>query len=323
MRILVLGGTQFVGRHIVLTLLARGHHVTTFTRGRTPDDLPEQVERLHGDRNADLSALADGSWDACVDVSAYTPQQVRAVGDALQGRVGRYAFISTISVYADFSRGPITEDARLHEPPAPDVQTVTGETYGPLKVACEHEALRAFGDRATILRPDIVAGPFDHTERYTTWVRRVATGGPMLAPGDGRADVQVIDARDLAEFTALTLEQDTPGVFNVVGPHLTWSAFLDTLAQATGVTPDLQWVPDAVLQAHDVTSQELPLYIAPDSGFAALMNVSHDRALAAGLTLRDPLVTARDTLAWANAHPVHITPLTPERERALLSAARP
>ncbi len=318
MNILVLGGTQFVGRHIVLAALAAGHRVTTFTRGRTPDELPDEVERLHGDRGSDLSALEGRTWDACVDVSGYLPRVVRASAEALARSVGRYLFISTVSVYADFSAAPITEESALIELPDPTTENI-GEAYGGLKVLCERAVQAVFGERTTIVRPDIVAGPYDPTGRYTYWPLRLAQGGQVLAPGDGLDLVQYVDARDLAAFTLHLLTQDQGGVYNAVGAAYTWRDFLTHVARGVGATPDLHWVETGVLEGSGIGWNELPLFVPRSSGMEGLMNVSTERAFAAGLPHRDPAETARDVLAWAQGQSIREGQLTPEREAELLS----
>lgn len=322
LNVLVLGGTQFVGRHIVEALLAGGHRVTVLTRGRTPDELPETVERLKGDRDertAGLAALEGGTWDACVDVSGYTPRQVRASAEALRDRVGQYVFVSTVSVYAEQGRHPVREDDPLLPAAAEDVTEVTGETYGPLKVTCERIVEEVCGERTTILRPQIVAGPHDPTGRYTYWIDRVAAGGDFLAPGDGSDFIQVIDARDLAHFTVTVLEEDIPGIFNLAGPRLSWHEFLNLAREATGADARPVWVDEAMLEAQGIGWNELPTYIPAGGENGGLMDVSNDRAQAAGLTLTDPLTTARDTRAWSADTPQK-TFLSPEREAEVLAS---
>lgn len=323
MRVLILGGTQFVGRHIVEAAVKAGHHVTILTRGKSADDLPGEVERLRGDRNAadGLSALAGGTWDACVDVSGYTPHQVRASTEQLRNAVGRYAFISTGSVYAEPGRHPLAEDAPLLPAAADSVTEVTGETYGPLKVRCEEIVQEVYGERATVLRPQIVAGPFDHTARYPYWTERVARGGDVLLPGDGTDHVQVIDARDQGEFAVKVLEEDVSGVFNLAGPRLTWAHFFDVLREATGADARPVWVADADLAAHGLGWAELPLSIPKNGEQAGLMDMTHDSALAAGLRLSDPVRTARDTRAWSAAAGLKFA-LSPAREAEVLAALR-
>ncbi len=318
MHILILGGGRFVGRHLVEAALAAGHRVTTLSRGVTPDELPAEVERLRGDRDggaAGLAALAGRRWDACVDVSGYTPAQVRPSAEALRGRVGRYVFVSSRAVYAEPCPLPITEDHALQAPAAEDVTVVNGSTYGPLKVTCEGVVRGVYGDAATVLRPQVVVGPHDPSVRYPYWVTRAARGGRMLAPGDGAAHLQVIDARDLARFTVRLVQDDRAGVFNVAGPRLTWAAFL----HAAGAR-EVRWLDPAALGPDLLALEELSLFVPDDSPHAGRMHVSAARALAAGLTLTDPAVTARETRAWAEAAGLTFM-LTPEREAALLARA--
>ncbi|MFC4427331.1 NAD-dependent epimerase/dehydratase family protein [Deinococcus navajonensis] len=317
MNILVLGGTQFVGRHIVEAFLAAGHQVSILTRGKSPDELPAQVIRLHGDRNqgaAGLAALAGHRWDACVDVSGYTPQQVRASAEGLRLQVQQYVFVSTVSVYAEPARHPVREDDPLLPPAGEEVTEVTGETYGPLKVTCEQIVQEVYPGRCAILRPQIVAGPYDHTARYPYWVDRASRGGEMLAPGDGTDHVQVIDARDLAQFTVRVVEEGLSGAYNLAGPRLTWAAFLNLLGVGSP-----RWVPQAALDTHGLGHRELPLYLPEDSEQAGLMDVSPERALAAGLKHTDPAVTARDTRLWSQGAGLRYA-LSPEREAEVLQA---
>lgn len=225
-------------------------------------------------------------------------------------------FISSVSVYGDTQHRPVLETDPLLPAAAEDVTEISGETYGPLKVTCEGIVQEIYGPRSTILRPQIVAGPHDHTGRYPYWVNRAVQGGEMLAPGDGSDHLQVIDVRDLARFTVRVIEGALGGVFNLVGPRLSWSVFMQVLG-AEQVT----WVSTQILEAQGVTSQELPLFRPEHGPLSSLMDVSPDRILAAGLTLTDPAVTVRDTRAWSEG--AHLTPaFIPEREAAVLSAAR-
>jgi 2'-hydroxyisoflavone reductase len=251
-----------------------------------------------------------------VDVSAYTPKQIRPSAESLRARVGRYVFVSTVSVYVDFSEVPVLETHPLLPEAAEDVTEINGETYGRLKVTCERIVRDLYGDRATILRPQIVAGPFDPTGRHTYWVQRAVAGGEMLAPGDGGDYLQVVDARDVARFTQRAIEKHTSGIFNMSGPRLTWAAFMDAL----GVTNPV-WVPSTLIDAAGLTFNELPLYRSSGSSNASLMHVSHERASAAGLTLTDVLVTIRDVREWLRTHPVPPA-LAPETERELIAKAR-
>jgi 2'-hydroxyisoflavone reductase len=319
MNILVLGGTRFIGRHMVDALLDAGHHVTVFARGKSPDELPAAVERLRGDRDQGsrgIAALEGRLWDACIDVSGYTPRQVRPAAELLEGRVNRYVFVSTVSVYEDSSDVPVRETHPLLPEADEDVTEITGETYGPLKVTCERIVRETFGDSSVILRPQIVAGPFDPTGRHTYWVQRATQGGEMLAPGDGGDYVQVIDARDIARFTRLAIERDISGIFNMSGPRLTWSEFMDALGVSRPV-----WVAASLIDEAGLTFLEMPLYRPNGSERSSLMHVSHGRASSAGLTLTEPHRTIEDVRAWLSTHPVPPA-LSPERERELIARAR-
>jgi 2'-hydroxyisoflavone reductase len=320
MKILILGGTKFVGRHIAEALLNAGHEVSVFTRGQSKDELPSQVERLHGDRNQGaqgLHALEGRSWDACVDVSGYTAGQVRPSAELLRDRVKRYVFISAVSVYSDKERRPVREtDPRL-VPEAEDVTEVNGETYGRLKVTCENIVQEVYGERATFLRPQIVAGPHDHTARYPYWIGRVAQGGEMLAPGDGSDHLQVIDARDLAKFAVKVIEDNLSGPYNMSGPRITWTEFMKILG-----AKNLVWVSADIIEAAGLTFVEMPIFRRERGDFAShLMDVSHERSVAAGLRLTDPRITMEDTRAWslgAGLKPA----LSPELEAELIKTAR-
>lgn len=319
MRVLVLGGTRFIGRHIVETLVAAGDSVSVFTRGTSPDVLPASVERLHGDRShgaSGLTSLGDRTWDACVDVSGYTAVQVRASVEQLAAKVGRYVFISTGSVYQSAAAGPLDESFPLLAEAAEDVVQVTNETYGPLKVTCERIVQDVFQSRATILRPQIVAGPYDPTGRHTYWVQRSIQPGETLLPGDGSDVVQVVDARDIARFTRRTIADGASGCFDMAGPRLTWRAFADAL----GITSPV-WVDASAFEALGLTFAELPLFLPTGSPQAALMDISAARAIAAGFTQTDAGTTIADTRAWLRQHPM--TPvLTADRERDAITYAR-
>ena len=319
MNILVLGGTRFVGRHIVETLMEAGHAVSILTRGKTAAELPKRVERLAGDRNEGvkgLAALAGRKWDACVDVSGYTPRQVRASAEFLCERVERYVFVSTASVYGDTQEHPVREDQARLAPISETVTEVDGETYGPLKVACEDLLQEIYGEGCALLRPQIVAGPHDPTGRYPYWVRRAGQGGEMLAPGDGTDHLQVIDARDLAWFVVSVIERGLSGAYNLAGPRMTWALFMRLLG-ARNVT----WVLKEILQAAGMAEFELPLY-RPDGGkYSALMNMDNARARASGLTLtasEETLEGVRKAIAGWDEAPL----FSAERERELIAKTR-
>ena len=318
MHVLVLGGTRFIGRHIVETLVASGHRVSVFARGTSPDPLPASVERLRGNRNdgvSGIAALADREWHACIDVSGYTPSQVRPCVEQLSPRIGRYVFVSTVSVYQLSPDGPLVEtDPLLPEAPESVVE-VTGETYGPLKVTCERIVRTTYDERATILRPQIVAGPFDPSGRHTYWVQRAMQPGDIAAPGSGADHVQVVDARDIARFTLMVVERNISGIYNMAGPRMTWASFMDMLGVQRPV-----WVPADAIRASGVGIADLPLFIEDGSEYSAFMNVAATRAEAAGFEASASATTIADTRAWLRACPVKAS-LSAEREQILLAAA--
>ena len=315
MRLLVLGGTQFVGKHIVLEALRRGHDVTTFTRGQQPDDLPARVERLHGDRDGNLRALEGRSWDAVIDVSGYTPRIVRDSAELLRGAVGRYLFISTISVYAN--KDDMNEDAELATLADATVEQVNGETYGGLKVLCEQVVRDIYGERATVVRPGLIVGPHDHTDRFTFWIDHLARHEEFALFGTPETPFQVIDARDLAAFTLHLLETGTAGTFNAVGERLSWGEVARAVRQANdGRAAEPQWRDDAALEASGLS---LPL---AGSGWSKAMRASDTRAVNAGLKRRPLADTVHDTLAWVREtqRSVNQFGLTEQHQRDFLSA---
>jgi len=315
MKALVLGGTQFVGRHIVEAMVEAGHSVSVFNRGISADALPVQVERLRGDRDhgvAGLGALTGRTWDVCVDVSGFTARHVRSSAEKLRAQVGHYVFISAVSVYGDPARGPVYETQPRLPPAGEDVNEVDGETYGPLKVTCENIVQDVYGDRCAVLRPQVIAGPHDPFDRFSYWVRRAGQGGEMLAPGDGSDHVQVIDARDVARFTRTVSENTLGGSFNLAGPRLTWAEFM-TVLDARNIV----WVAAEVFQAAGVTEFELPLYRPAGGPRSSLMHVSNERAVGQGLTLTDPRATADDVRKWLEGSDLPAA-LSPAREAALI-----
>ena len=327
MRILVLGGTRFVGRAFVEAALARGHALTLFHRGRTNAELFPGVDRVLGDRDGGLAALAGRTWDAVVDPSGYIPRVVGASARALAGASAQYLFVSSISVYAEPLVSGADEDAPMAKLADPTVEAITGETYGGLKALCESVVRDAFADRALIVRPGLIAGPHDTTDRFPYWPRRLARGGEVLAPGDPKAPTQWIDVRDLAAWMLTLLERGITGCLNATGPaaRLSLGDCLARIAGAVGSDARLTWVNEAFLLERGVQPWlELPLWLPKAD--QALADVSIARALAQGLTFRPLEETVRDTLAWdrsrePSARPASPT-LTPERETELLASWR-
>lgn len=319
MRLLVLGGTAFVGRAVVEDAVGHGHEVTLFGRGRTGTDLFADLERRTGDRDTgDYASLASGRWDAVVDVSAYVPRHVTEVADALGDRVGRALLMSTVSVYDAHRAVPGYDEGSPRVAAVRGTEEVTGDTYGGLKVACEDDLRERYGDRLSIVRPGIVAGPHDHTERFTTWVRRAARGGRVALPGRPDQPVQVVDSRDLARLVVLLLEGGTARTVQAVGPAepVTLAGLVRACAMGAGSTVEVVPVdPGAV-------SPPLPL-VLPVGSSAALFQASTAYAAAAGMPATPLPVTAADTLAWdrARGEPPLPAALSPDREAELLAQA--
>jgi 2'-hydroxyisoflavone reductase len=322
MRLLVLGGTAFVGRHIVESALDAGHEVTLFNRGKTNSDLFPGLERRGGDREAgDLTSLETGEWDALVDVNGYMPQHVQAVCDLVKGRVGIYCFISTGSVYAGRAPGDTDEDAPLAEMEGPVGETWDDTTYGPLKVLCERAVLGSFGSDALIIRPGIVAGPHDGSERFTYWVRRLTKPGPVLAPPRPDQPMQLVHARDQADFLIHRLEARRGGVYNTTGPDdaATFADMVAACAAAAGTDPEIVWAPDQVLRDQKIWLQ----LMMPASGkWDGIFQHSNERAKADGFHNRSLSALAADTLAWDRTRDQETTMtnlLSPEREKEILA----
>ncbi len=319
MRVLILGGTQFIGLNIAEHLLSAGHRVSILTRGKRPDELPGEIERLRGDRDEGalgLKALQGRSWDVCVDVSGYTPRQVRPSAERLRARVGRYVFVSAVSVYGDPQDRPVRETQPRLPPAGEEVTEIDADTYGPLKVACENIVEQLYADRGTLLRPQIVVGPQDDRARYQYWVQRARQGGEMLAPGDGSDHLQVIDVCDLARFARTVIETGLGGAFNLAGPRLTWAEFVRLLG-----AQHIVWVAAEIIQAAGVTEFELPLFRPERGARSGLMDVSNERARAAGLTLTEPGATVQAMQTWLRGR--KLTPaLSPEREAELIGTSR-
>ncbi|MHB8464535.1 MAG: NAD-dependent epimerase/dehydratase family protein [Acidimicrobiales bacterium] len=322
MRLLVLGGTAFVGRHIVNEAIAQGHEVTLFNRGQTNPTLFPDVERRTGDRDAsDLASLDAGEWDAVIDVNGYVPRVVSEMAAHLSGRVGAYCFISTGSVYAE--RGPVDtdEDSVLAELEGPVPDERDDRLYGPLKVLCELEAQRAFPGTALIIRPGIVAGAYDASDRFGYWVRRLTRGGPVLCPERPDQPLQLVHAQDQAAFAVDLLARHVFGVFNTVGPDepMTFVDMVGACANAAGVEPELVWAPDALLRQHNVA---LPLSVPASGKWDGVFRRSNTRARALGFRNRSIADTAADMLGWDRTRDQESTSqrmLTPEREAEVLA----
>ncbi|MGN6676924.1 MAG: NAD-dependent epimerase/dehydratase family protein [Streptosporangiaceae bacterium] len=318
MRILVLGGTSFVGRAIVEDALRHDAHVTLFGRGKTGADLFPDVPRLTGDRDSgDYDALRSGGWDAVVDVSGYVPRHVANAMDALGDRVGRYLFISSHAVYDDAALGPGSTEDAPRRPPVRDTEELLQETYGPLKVACEDDVTARYGQRATIVRPGKVAGPYDPQDGLTYWVRRASQGGRVALPGDPRQPVQITDSRDLARLVVQLVADDRPGAFHAVGPAepVTIGELIQICARAAGTETEVVRVPP-----------ESAPYLFPliKKNWPSQQR-SAARARAAGMPATPLEVTAADVLAWdrERGEPPLQRGFTPALEQAIIAQHDP
>ena len=339
MKLLILGGTVFLGRHIVEAALLRGHEVTLFNRGQHDTGLFPQVEKLHGDRTNDLDALRGRRWDAVIDTSGYVPRVVRASARLLAGAVEHYTFISSQSVYANFDAPGVDEsapvktltDEQVREaekivPVNPTIAVNYGEMYGGLKALCEQAVEEEMQGRALSIRAGLIVGPYDYSDRFTYWVRRVAQGGEVLAPGKPDRPVQIIDARDLAEWVVRMAEERQTGIFNATGPdyRLTMQRMLEDCKSASGSDANFVWVGDQFLKEAEVAGwSELPLWLPEEHKVANFMSVDSSKAIAAGLTFRPLAETVRATLAWDSTRPPEVelrNGLKHEREMELLQA---
>ena len=324
LRILLLGGTGFLGPHLVENARARGHTVTLFNRGKTHPELFPEVEKLRGDRNGQLDALKGRSWDAAIDTSGYVPRIVKMSADLLSKQVRQYVFVSSISVFPDDVKPGADESTpvqKLTEPGSEEVR----KHYGALKALCEQAAEASMPGRATNVRPGLIVGPGDPTDRYTYWPVRIDRGGEALAPGAPDDPVQYVDARDLAAWMVQTVERDTVGVFNATGPErpLGIGAMLASCANATAKPASLTWVPEKFLEEHKVSAwEDMPVWTGGSGGFS---RIDCAKAIRAGLRFRSADETARDTLAFWKSLPEERRKklragLSPEREQVVLAA---
>ncbi|MFM0597479.1 NAD-dependent epimerase/dehydratase family protein [Paraburkholderia dilworthii] len=320
-----MGGTLFLGRHIVEVALGRGHDVTIFNRGQENPTLFPEIERLVGDRNSNLSSLAGREFEAVIDPSAYNPEHVHLLLSALKGPPRHYTFISSISVYRGFAPGiQYDEDADL---------LAGSEGYGALKARTEAAIWSAMPERVAILRPGLIAGPYDPTGRFTYWIRRIEAGGRVLAPGRRERPVQFIDARDLAEWAMLLAEDQVSAVYNAAGPHstLTMGQFLDHCLEASQSDARLEWLTDEQILASGIEGwTELPLWIAEnDTEAGGIFHADNRRARELGLGFRPVAETIRDTRDWIRADgevkrsPLLVQTLSSVKEQSTINACQP
>lgn len=325
MKILILGGTKFLGRHLVDAALAAGHEVTLFNRGKTNPNLFPNIETINGDREHDIEKLAGREWDAVIDVAGYLPRIVRLSAEGLKGSVKRYAYISSISAYAGFSKVGIDESDPVGKLEDESVEEITGETYGPLKALCEKTVQDIYGDRALIVRPGLIVGPYDPTDRFTYWPMRVKRGDDMITPDRPQTPIQVIDVRDLSEFIIKLIEQNASGIYNATGPdyELKMGEFLDLCKLVSGSVAAFHWASREFLAEHKVEPwSDMPVWIPDTEEDAGFSRINVSKAINAGLKFRPLEETIRDTIDWAETRPEDHqwrAGLNPDKETILLS----
>jgi 2'-hydroxyisoflavone reductase len=320
LKLLVLGGTRFLGRATVEAALDRGHEITLLNRGETNPDLFPEAERLRGDRSADLSILAGREWDAAIDPSGYFPAVVRASAEALRDSLARYLFVSSVSVYADFTEGPREDSPRAELPDGHPIDEMLPEyeNYGSLKALCEDVVTDVYGDRALIVRPGLIVGPHDPTGRFTYWPHRVAKGGDFLVPAPPDGQAQFVDARDLGAWLLDLCERGASGAFNATHPGVSWVELVDSCIRVAGSDGRPVWVdPDYLAEQGVGEWMELPMWLH-DPEWVGMNRTDVSRALAAGLRFRALDDTVRGTLDLAET--TDEAGMKPERERELLEA---
>ena len=333
LRILILGGTKFIGIHITELALQRGHAITHFNRGKTNVDLFPDIEHIKGDRDGQIEALKGRKWDAVIDDSGYLPRHVRLSAELLAPNVQRYLFVSTISVYASLAKAN-TEDSPVGKIADESVEKVGDETYGPLKALCERAAMTAMPGRVAVVRPGLIVGPHDPTDRFTYWPARAARGGEILAPDAPGDRIQIIDARDLAAFALKLVEDQTVGTFNAASPPgmFTMGDMLSSSINAADALvkpsppPHAEWVPEAFLKKQEIQPWvDMPVWFGESGEYAGASSTSVARASHAGLAIRPIQQTVNDTLAWHLQRPAQeqtklSAGLSAEREQKALSA---
>ena len=307
MKILILGGKKFLGIALVEAMLEAGHTPTLFNRGKTNPELFPKVKNLIGDRENDLSALKRRKWDAVIDTSGYVPRVVKQSAKMLSNKCGSYVFISSVSVYEDYTTPDIREDYPLAHLEDPTQEDYSGEAYGPLKALCEYEIQQNFLGKVLAIRPGLIVGPKDPTDRFAYWPWRISMGGDVLVPAPPSANLQFIDVRDLAAFILRLIEKDMEGVFNVTGPKrpTTFGALMVACREAALSDARFVWVEESFIIEEGVTPwRDLPLWV-PSSNptYAGFYTINIDRALKAGLDLRPLSQTVSDTLKWVRSRP--------------------
>ena len=324
MKLLIIGGTRFLGRHLVNSARVRGHTVTLFNRGKSNPNLFLQVDKIQGDREKDLDQLTGQHWDAVIDTCGYFPRIVKMSAEALKNTVDHYVFISSISVYADFSKTGINESDAVGKIEDETLEEITGASYGPLKALCEKTVQDVFGARSLIVRPGLIVGPHDPTDRFTYWPVRIARGGDVLVPDRADAGTQIIDVRDLSDFIIKLIEEKVSGVFNATGPdhELTLEALFQTCKETSGSDAKFIWAPlDFLTQNNVAPWSDMPVWVPDNGEDAGFSRVDVSKAMHAGLVFSPLAKTVKDTLDWASELPSDRewkAGLKAEREKELL-----
>ena len=318
MKILIIGGTRFLGRSLVEIALDKGHEITLFNRGRTNPDLFPEIECLKGDRDSDLEPLQGRKWDAVVDTCGYVPRIVKKSAELLADSVEHYTYISSISAYADFAEPGLDEKSLLAGIEDETVEQVTNETYGPLKVLCEKAVEQAMPGRVLVIRPGLIVGPYDSSDRFTYWPVRVKSGGEILAPSPPHEQIQFIDVRDLVEFTLLMLERRHTDTYNCAGPGytLTTQQFLNECNNIFGSKAEFTWVNEKFITENEIN---LPVWVPKE--WSGINQVNCQKAIDEGLSFRPYADTIRDTVSWHATRPSDyklLAGLESEQEQELL-----
>lgn len=302
LKILILGGTSFLGPHLVNELQTRGHEITLFNRGIQNPTLFADVEKLHGNRDGNLEALKGRRWDAVIDTSGYVTRVVEASSQILSKATQHYTFISSISVYENFLAQSIDETYPVDKLEDEKVEEITEKTYGPLKAACEKIIQKYFPSRALIIRPGLIVGPGDPTDRFTYWPTRIAEGGEILAPGNPSQRVQFIDVRDLAKWIVQMIEKEATGIYNATGPAipLTFDQLLKECIPFATRAVEVKWIDEEFLLKHHVQDwSELPLWLSSKRNMPGFQHINTEKAIQAGLTFRPLSETIKATLEWS------------------------
>jgi 2'-hydroxyisoflavone reductase len=323
-KILIIGGTQFVGRAIADAAIRAGHDVTLFHRGKTNPEILPKARHVLGDRDGEMDRLAGQQWDWAIDVCGYVPRVVKLSLDALKDSVQRYLFVSTVSVYEDLGTPDSDESAKLLDTDNVEGEEITRDSYGPLKVLCEQAVNNAFGDKGLIVRPGFVIGPHDPTDRMTYWVRRIAREQAVLCPATGEQPMQCIDTRDLGQWIVELVARNDSGTYHVTGPEqkILFTELLQMIRSTVGGDCDFHWVEPRVLEDAEVKPfADLPFWITPAIGSYQLVSISISKALRAGLRLRSLESSIRDILEWdrQRGFPTLSAGLSREREESLLA----